>query len=53
MIGCTDRSDFWEFYVKDNGKGIEKKYFEKIFVAFENWKMITNLQVLDCQLLKK
>jgi hypothetical protein len=29
MIGCTDRSDFWEFYVKDNGKGIEKNTLKK------------------------
>lgn len=34
-IGCVDKNDFWEFYVKDNGKGIEEKYFEKIFIAFQ------------------
>lgn len=34
-IGYTDKGDFWEFYVQDNGKGIEAKYFDKIFVAFQ------------------
>jgi len=41
-VGYEDKGDFWEFYVKDNGKGIEAKYFEKIFIAFqklgENYK---------------
>ncbi|KAB8155648.1 GHKL domain-containing protein [Kordia sp. TARA_039_SRF] len=34
-IGYTDNNDFWEFYIQDNGKGIEEKYFEKVFVAFQ------------------
>ena len=33
-IGVTDTGDFWEFYVKDNGKGIDEMYFEKIFKTF-------------------
>ncbi|MBN2013647.1 MAG: HAMP domain-containing histidine kinase [Candidatus Altiarchaeota archaeon] len=35
--GCTDREQEYEFYVKDNGRGIEQKYHEKIFKPF--WKL--------------
>jgi PAS domain S-box-containing protein len=34
-IGCKDKDDCWEFFVKDNGIGIEKKFFEKVFVIFQ------------------
>lgn len=33
-IGFTEQNNFWQFYIKDNGKGIEEKYFDKIFTAF-------------------
>lgn len=34
-IGSEENEGFWKFYIKDNGKGIEKKYFDKIFMAFQ------------------
>lgn len=34
-VGVNDTGNTWEFYVKDNGKGIDEVYFEKIFRAFE------------------
>ena len=33
-IGFSENTDFWKFYIKDNGKGIEEKYFQKTFIAF-------------------
>ncbi|WP_439129907.1 sensor histidine kinase [Polaribacter sp.] len=34
-IGFTEELEFWNFYIKDNGKGIDKQFFNKIFVAFQ------------------
>jgi two-component system cell cycle sensor histidine kinase/response regulator CckA len=34
-VGCVEENGFWEFYVADNGPGIEEKYFEKIFQLFQ------------------
>ncbi|OGO79481.1 MAG: hypothetical protein A2Y23_07180 [Clostridiales bacterium GWB2_37_7] len=35
QIGCKTIEGFWEFSVKDNGPGIDEKYFNKIFMIFQ------------------
>lgn len=34
-IGCNEFPVSWNFYVKDNGMGIDPKFFEKIFIIFQ------------------
>ncbi len=34
-VGVKKREKYWEFYVEDNGIGIEEKYFDRIFGIFK------------------
>ncbi|WP_055447647.1 sensor histidine kinase [Lacinutrix mariniflava] len=33
-IVAQDQQEYWQFYIRDNGKGIEETYFNKIFKTF-------------------
>ncbi len=34
-IGCIQEGNFWKFFVKDNGPGIEDKYYDRVFQIFQ------------------
>lgn len=34
-IGCNDKNEYFEFYVTDNGIGIEPRHFDRIFQIFQ------------------
>ncbi len=34
-VGCIEQKEVWQFYVKDNGIGIDPKFFDKIFIVFQ------------------
>ncbi len=34
-VGCVEQDAFWRFSIADNGPGIERRYFEKIFEMFQ------------------
>lgn len=52
-IGAEDKKQFWEFYIKDNGKGIEEAYFKKIFKVFERLENTQDSTGVGLSIVKK
>ncbi|MCA0131602.1 sensor histidine kinase [Winogradskyella alexanderae] len=52
-IGVANKDQYWEFYVKDNGKGIDKVYYEKIFEAFKKLENNVNSTGIGLSIAKK
>ncbi|MEO5563331.1 MAG: PAS domain S-box protein, partial [Chitinophagaceae bacterium] len=34
-IGCEEKENEWQFFVKDNGIGIDPKFFDRVFIIFQ------------------
>jgi two-component system sensor kinase FixL len=34
-VECTEQGEFWKFRITDNGPGIEKQHWERIFKIFQ------------------
>ncbi len=52
-IGFTEQSGYWQFYIKDNGKGIEAPYFEKVFKPFQKLENNHNATGIGLSICKK
>ena len=52
-IGIDDYDEFWRFYVKDNGQGIEKTYHDKIFQTFQKLDSDENSTGIGLSIAKK
>jgi len=52
-IDVIDKNEFWEFHIKDNGKGIDSVYFDKIFKTFESLENNINSTGIGLSIVKK
>ena len=52
-VGFENKNDYWKFFVKDNGIGIEEKYFEKIFKTFGKLESNVNSSGIGLSIVKK
>ena len=43
-IACIEDSSHWQFSITDNGSGIEKKHFDRIFQVFQTLHPISELE---------
>jgi signal transduction histidine kinase len=52
-VGFTEKNDFFEFYVKDNGIGIHSNYFERIFKVFTKLESTSSSSGIGLSIVKK
>jgi len=52
-IGLEDENEFWKFSIKDNGKGIEDAYFDKIFKTFQKLENNSESSGIGLSIVKK
>lgn len=53
QVISEDKGDYWLFSIKDNGKGIEKRYFDKIFEVFQKLETNSNSTGIGLSIVKK
>ncbi|MFB9052770.1 ATP-binding protein [Formosa undariae] len=52
-VGFEDKDKYWQFYIQDNGKGIDKIYFEKIFETFKKLENTPTSTGIGLSIVKK
>ncbi|MUU77088.1 sensor histidine kinase [Winogradskyella endarachnes] len=52
-IGCIEKDDKYEFFVKDNGIGIKSDYFDKIFKVFTKLESTGSSSGIGLSIVKK
>ncbi|WP_405604355.1 PAS domain S-box protein [Polaribacter sp. Asnod1-A03] len=52
-VGSTETEEHHQFYIKDNGIGIEKKYFDKIFKVFHSLNKREDSTGIGLSIIKK
>ncbi|GAA0738775.1 MULTISPECIES: sensor histidine kinase [Gaetbulibacter] len=52
-LGALDKGEHWEFYIKDNGIGIDEQYHDKIFNTFEKLENSVDSTGIGLSIVKK
>ncbi|AXO80428.1 GHKL domain-containing protein [Olleya aquimaris] len=52
-IGVEEQKQYWKFYIKDNGKGIDSSYFDKIFKTFNKLENTPDSSGIGLSIVKK
>jgi signal transduction histidine kinase len=52
-IGVTEKNEYFEFFLRDNGMGINSDYFEKIFKVFTKLESTSSSSGIGLSIVKK